>query len=95
MPKGAGRVKTTDHPGLREVIRQRFRGRHHSHRTRKACTHWIWRFVLIRGRNHPQEPGREAIEVFLIHLALERHAARTSRLVASLLFGSGLRLDGV
>ena len=70
MPKGVGHMDTTARPGLLEVIRQRIRLKHYSHRTKKVHVHWIWHFVLFCGRRHPREHGREAIEGFLTHLAV-------------------------
>jgi len=79
VPKGVGHVNMTHHPGLLEVVRQRIRVKHYSHRTEKAYVHWIWRFVIFHGRRHPRELGREAIEAFLTHLAVERHVAAATQ----------------
>jgi len=81
-------VNNTHHPGLLEVVRQRIRVKHYSHRTEEAYVQWVWRFVLFHGRRHPRELGREAIEAFLTHLAVERHlaAATQNQALNALLF---------
>jgi hypothetical protein len=47
VPKGVGHVNMTHHPGLLEVVRQRIRLKHYSHRTETPYVHWVWRFVVF------------------------------------------------
>ena len=51
-------MNMTHHPRLLEVVRQRIRVKHYSHRTEKAYVHRIWRFILFYGRRHPRGLGR-------------------------------------
>ena len=36
---------------------------------------WVRRFILFHHKRRPQEIGSAEIEVFLTHLAVERHVA--------------------
>jgi len=64
VPKGVGHMDTTARPGLLEVVRQRIRLKHYSHRTEKVHVHWIWHFALFCDRRHPCEHGRASVPAF-------------------------------
>jgi len=73
---------------LLDEVRKAIRLRHYSYRTEKTYVHWIWRFVVFHGKQHPKLLGGEEVEKFLSHLAQERNvaAATQSQALAALLF---------
>ena len=75
-------------PRLLEVVRQKIRARHYSLQAEKAYTHWIRRFIRFHQRQHPRSLGRQDVERFLTHLALERRvaAATQNQALSALLF---------
>ncbi|MCG8075364.1 MAG: integron integrase [Candidatus Thiodiazotropha taylori] len=64
---------------LLEVVRQRMRLRHYSIRTEKSYIHWIRRFVRFHNRRHPKELGKQEIEAFLTHLAVDRKVSASTQ----------------
>ncbi|MBT3016979.1 MAG: integron integrase [Candidatus Thiodiazotropha sp. (ex Clathrolucina costata)] len=66
-------------PMLLEVVRQRLRLRHYSIRTEKSYIHWIRRFVRFHNRRHPKELGKQEIEAFLTHLAVDRKVSASTQ----------------
>jgi integron integrase len=77
-----------DQPKLLDQVRERIRTMHYSIRTEDAYVDWIRRFILFHKKRHPAEMGKDEIEAFLSHLAVERHVAAStqSQAKASLLF---------
>ncbi len=64
----SGHMVVSKPPMLLEIIRQRIRLKHYSHRTEKSYVHWIRRFVRVHNRSYPRELGKVEIEAFLIRL---------------------------
>lgn len=87
MPPPA-RPNADSSPRLIEQVRERIRYRHYSYRTEQAYVDWVKRFVRFNGLRHPREMGREAIEAFLCHLAVERNVATSThnQALSALLF---------
>ncbi|WAW86787.1 phage integrase N-terminal SAM-like domain-containing protein [Xanthomonas citri pv. malvacearum] len=93
-------------PKLLDQVRGRLRLRHYSLRTEQAYVSWIRRFILASGQRHPGQMGQVEGEAFLTKLAARgqvssgtQEVARllsmlegNCRLVAGLLYGSGMRL---
>jgi hypothetical protein len=46
---------------LLDVVPQRIRLKHYSHRTEKSYVHWIRRFVRFHNQRHPRELGKAEI----------------------------------
>jgi len=55
------------------------RVKHYSIRTEEAYVKWIRRFIVFRGTRHPQELGRQEVEAFLTHPAVEGKVAATTQ----------------
>ena len=64
---------------LLEVVRQRIRLKHYSHRTEKTYVNWVRRFVRFHSRRHPRELGKAEIEAFLTHLAIDRKVSASTQ----------------
>lgn len=72
-------MAVSNKPMLLEVVRQRIRLKHYSHRTEKSYIHWIRRFVRFHNRRHPRELGKAEIEAFLTHLAVDRKVSASTQ----------------
>ncbi|MEW8053228.1 MAG: phage integrase N-terminal SAM-like domain-containing protein, partial [Candidatus Thiodiazotropha sp.] len=48
-------------------------------RTEKSYIHWIRRFVRFHNRRHPKELGKQEIEAFLTHLAVDRKVSASTQ----------------
>jgi len=64
---------------LLDQVREVMRYHHYSPRSEKAYLRWIRDFILFHNKRHPGEMGREEIEAYLSHLAMERHVARSTQ----------------
>ncbi len=90
-------VSTAQSPRLLEQVRARIRALHYSLRTEDSYLHWIRRFILFHGKQHPRTLGAPAVEAFLSHLATDLNvAANTQNLALSailFLYREVLQLD--
>ncbi len=78
---------------LMDQVRRAIRTRHLSPRTEEAYTAWVRRFIVFHGKRNPGEMAEAEVGAFLSSLA---SMAGVPSLVASLLYGSGLRvLEGL
>jgi len=62
-----------------DQVRRALRLRHYSHRTEKAYTHWIRRFILFHGKRHPRDLGTREITAFLTYLAVESKVSASTQ----------------
>ncbi|MGZ5451951.1 MAG: integron integrase [Thermoanaerobaculia bacterium] len=69
-------------------VRQACRLRHFSPRTEDAYCHWIRRFIVFHGKQHPEGLSETDIVAFLSSLAVVRHvsASTQNQALSSLLF---------
>jgi hypothetical protein len=58
-------------PKLLDRMRQALRVKHYAYRTEQAYVQWVKRFILYHDKCHPEKMGRNEIETFLTHLAVE------------------------
>ncbi len=72
-------VQNVESPKLLEQVRGRIRLKHYSIRTEQAYLEWIKRFILHFDKRHPSEMGSVEVEVFLTHLAVDRHVAASTQ----------------
>lgn len=68
-----------DPPKLLTRVREAVRTRHYSRRTEEAYVAWIRRYILFHGLKHPSAMGRDEINEFLTHLAVERNVAASTQ----------------
>lgn len=62
-------------PRLLACLRERIRYLHYSLRTEQAYVYWARAFIRYHGVRHPRDMGQVEVELFLAHLANERHVS--------------------
>lgn len=87
-------------PALRSVrlldrLRERIRLMHYSLRTEETYVYWCRAFIRFHGLRHPAEMGKEEVEGFLTHLAVDRQVAVSThrQALSALLFLYGKVLE--
>lgn len=60
---------------LRDQVREVMRYYHYGLRTEEAYWRWIKGFVFFHNKRHPKDMGKEEIEAYLSHLAVNQHVA--------------------
>ena len=73
FPEGRSRPKLLDR------VRDAIRTRHYSPRTEEAYVHWIRRYILFHGKQHPSTLGAPDISTFLTWLAVERQVSASTQ----------------
>jgi len=75
-------------PRLLELVADRIRTRHLTYGTEKQYIAWIRRFIRFHGVRHPNTMGKDEVEAFLTHLAVDREvsASTQSQALSALLF---------
>jgi integron integrase len=79
MARSNGTRSQDKAPKLLEQVREVIRTRHYSLRTEGTYLGWIRRFILFHGKRHPREMGRQEVQQFLSHLAVEGHVAASTQ----------------
>jgi len=75
----SSRGATIVHPGVIGRLRRAIRGRQLSPRTEEAYVGWASRFIEFHRGAHPKELGREAVDAFLRHLAVDRSVSPSTQ----------------
>src|SRR5690349_8414224 len=75
-------------PRLLDRVRDRIRLKHYSRSTESTYVHWIKRYVLFHGKQHPEVLGESEVESFLTHLARNEgvSVSAQNQALAALLF---------
>ena len=71
--------RTSRSPRLLDRLRSQLRVRRRSLSTERSYVGWVKRFIYFHGVRHPQEMGREEIEAFLNHLAVDLGVAASTQ----------------
>jgi integron integrase len=66
-------------PTLLEQLRNEVRKKHYSGRTEDAYADWVARYLRFHSFRDPREIGKEEVEQFLTHLAVERDVAASTQ----------------
>lgn len=90
---------------LLDQLREQIRYLHYSLSTEEAYVYWVKKFIFFHDKRHPRDMGQAQVEAFLSYLAVQRkvsasthrqavlgHLQGQHKVVASLLYGCGLRL---
>ncbi|MDD5763087.1 MAG: integron integrase [bacterium] len=64
---------------LLRQLRDEVRKRHYSGRTEDAYSDWVYRYLRFHGFRDPREMGKEEVEGFLSHLAVEKDVAASTQ----------------
>jgi len=64
---------------LLDQVREQIRVKHYSMQTEKSYIGWIKRYIFFHNKKHPIEMGKEEIEGFLTHLAVDRKVSATTQ----------------
>lgn len=64
---------------LLDQVRQKIRLKGYSYQTEKTYVDWIKRFILFHQKRHPSEMGKDEVEAFLTHLAVDRDVAASTQ----------------
>lgn len=64
---------------LMTQVRKAIRTKHYSIRTEQAYCHWIKSFIRFHHYRHPQEMGRDEVNAFLTHLAVDKDVAANTQ----------------
>lgn len=64
---------------LLDRVREAIRVRHYSRRTEAAYAHWIRRFIVFHGRQHPSNLSAPHVSAFLSALATDRHVSASTQ----------------
>ncbi len=64
---------------LIDQVREVLRYHHYSIRTEKTYVQWIIKFIKFNDTRHPKEMGKDEIERFLSHLAINRNVAAATQ----------------
>ena len=64
---------------LLDRVRDAVRLKNYSYRTEKAYVNWVKCYILFHKKRHPEEMGRDEIEAFLTHLAVEGNVAASTQ----------------
>jgi integron integrase len=64
---------------LLDRVRDKIRLKHYSFSTERAYLYWIKCFILFHNKKHPIEMGKNEIEEFLTHLAVEKKVSPTTQ----------------
>ena len=97
MPSMPGRPPTPSNgalpgpgsrPKLLDRVRSAVRTRHYSRRTENTYVHWVRRFIVFHGKQHPSTLGAPAVASFLAWLATARRvsASTQNQALSALLF---------
>ena len=68
-----------DGRALLDRLREEVRKRHYSGRTEDAYADWVARFLRFHGNRDPREMGKDEVERFLSHLAVEKDVAASTQ----------------
>jgi integron integrase len=69
----------SDPPRLLDRVRSEVRTRHYSRRTEEAYVGWTKRFVLFHHKRHPAAMGRDEVNAFLSHLAVDANVSASTQ----------------
>ena len=69
-------------PKLLDQVRNQIRLYQYSYDTERTYTHWIKRFIVFHGLQHPKDMGKAEIEAFLTHLAVNRGVSPSTQNLA-------------
>jgi len=64
---------------LLDIMRDKIRFKHYSISTERTYIHWAKRYILFHNKKHPNDMGKNEIELFLTHLATQENVSPTTQ----------------
>lgn len=64
---------------LLDQARTNLRVNHYSRRTEEAYIGWIKRYILFHNKKHPSLMGKDEIQTFINHLAVEQNVSSSTQ----------------
>jgi len=64
---------------LLDLVRDKIRFKHYSIKTEQSYSSWIKQYILFHNKRHPLEMGKNEIEQFLTHLAINKKVSPTTQ----------------
>lgn len=64
---------------LLDRVKDIIRLKHYSIRTEKSYISWMKRYIIYHNKRHPKEMGKQEIESFLTHLAVDLNVAASTQ----------------
>ncbi|MEG8990433.1 integron integrase [Ignavibacteria bacterium 4148-Me] len=66
-------------PKLLDKVRLTLRANHYSRKTEEAYIGWIKRYILFHNKRHPNEMGKDEIQKFINHLAVDQNVSASTQ----------------
>lgn len=66
-------------PKLLDQVRIVLRTNHYSKKTEESYTGWIKKFILFHNKTHPDKLGKEEIQQFINHLAIDKYVSSSTQ----------------
>lgn len=66
-------------PKLLDKVREVMRYHHYSMRSEESYIGWIKKYILFHRKKHPRQMGKDEIEAFLTHLAVDQNVAKATQ----------------
>ncbi len=66
-------------PKLLDRVRNALRVRHLARSTEKTYVYWCRRYILYHNKRHPLDMGKQEVELFLTHLAVDQHVSASTQ----------------
>jgi len=64
---------------LLDILVDKIRTKHYSRSTEKTYYYWCKNYILYHNKKHPKDMGKDHIERFLTHLAVEKNVAASTQ----------------
>jgi integron integrase len=79
VPQNSGQALKHTRPRLLEQVRTHLKVNHYSKKTEEAYIGWIKRYILFHNKRHPNEMGKDEIQKFINHLAVEQNVSSSTQ----------------
>jgi integron integrase len=79
VPQNSGQALNHTRPRLLEQVRTHLKVNHYSKKTEEAYIGWIKRYILFHNKRHPNEMGKDEIQKFINHLAVEQNVSSSTQ----------------
>lgn len=69
----------THKPKLLDLVKTELQVNHYSKKTEEAYVEWIKRYILFHNKKHPDEMGKEEVQNFINHLAVNDNVSSSTQ----------------